>query len=98
MFDAAGGVVESGGRHLRMLAEKTTALGQRDWMRQVLSEIRYAGARNTDEIVSNAQQQFPLDLHIGLEKKIKVFHHRTSERVLDGDNRGTDLPALHQLE
>ena len=58
--------------------------------------IRAAG--DTDEIVANAQQGFALDLYIGLEKKVKVFHHGTGERILDGDDRGTDLGALDQLE
>jgi hypothetical protein len=98
MFDAPGRVIESGGRHLRMLAEKTTALRQRDGMRQNLADIRYAGAGETDEIVSNTEQQFPLDLHIGLEKKIEVFHNGTRKRVLNGDHSRIDLSALHQLE
>jgi len=81
-----------------MLREETTALGQRNRMRQDLADIRQAAARDSDEIVPNAQQPFPLDLHVGLEEEIEVFDYRTGKRVLDGNDRGTDLAILYQLE
>jgi hypothetical protein len=62
-----------------MLGEKTTALGQRDRMGQDRPYIRYWSARDSDEIVADAQQGFPLDLHVGLKQKIEVFHDRAGK-------------------
>ena len=98
MFDAARGVVEGGGRHRRMLAEESAALGQRDGMGEDLANAFECAARDADEIVADAQQGLPLDLDIGLKKKVKVFDHGTGERILNGDDGGADLGALHQLE
>ncbi len=55
-------------------------------------------ARDTDEIVANAQQGFALDLNIGLKEKVEVFHYGTGKRILNRDDRGTNLAALDQLE
>src|ERR1700689_2530557 len=65
MLHAACGVVEGSRGHRGMLGEKTTALGQRNRMGQDRPYIRYRSAGDSDEIVADAQQGFPLDLHVG---------------------------------
>lgn len=81
-----------------MLGEETTALRQRDRVGKNLADICQATTGFANQVVANAQQGFALDLHIRLQQKIVVFHHRTGERILDGDDRCTDLTALHQSE
>ena len=98
MLHAARGVVEGGRRHLRMLLEKSPALGQRDGVGEHLANIFDFAARNADEIVADAQQGFPFDLHVGLKEKVEVFDDRTGKRVLDGDDCGANLGVLHSFE
>ena len=95
MLHAARGVVEGGGRHLRMLVEKSPALGQRDGVGEDLANILDLASRHADEIVADAQQGFPFNLYVGLKEKVEVFDHRTGERIFDGDDCGANLGVLH---
>ncbi len=71
-----------------MFAEKPAALGKGYGMREDSADTVDCAARNADEIVADAQQGFPLDLHVALKEKVEVFNHGTSERILNGDHRG----------
>ena len=46
-------------------------------MGQNLADIVAAAARNSDEIVTNAQQGLALDLDVGLKQQIVVFDYGT---------------------
>ena len=98
MLDAARGVVEGSGRHARMLGEKATALGQRNRMGQDLVYVFDPAARDTNEIVTNAQQGFALDLNLGLKEEVKMLHYGTGKRILNRDDCGANLAVLDQLE
>ncbi len=67
-------------------------------MGEDLANIFDFAARNADEIVADAQQGFPLDLHLGLKEKVEVFDDGTGERILNRDDRGANLGVLDQLE
>ena len=67
-------------------------------MGENLAEIVDSAARNANEIVTDAQQGFPLDLHVGLEEKVEVFDDRTGKRIFNRDDCGANLAALHQFE
>ncbi len=64
VLHAARGVVERGGRYPWMLVEKSPALGQRDGVGEYLAKILDLTARHANEIVADAQQGFPFNLHV----------------------------------
>ncbi len=74
------------------------ALGQGDRMGKDLADPIDGAARDPDEIVADAQQRFPLDLDIGVKKKVEVLDHGAGERVLDGNDRGGDFSFSSNLK
>ncbi len=55
-------------------------------------------AGDDDEIVTNAQQGFALDLYVVLKEKIEVLGDRTGQRIFNGDYRGQTSPLSTSLK
>jgi hypothetical protein len=98
VLDAARRVVERNRLDSRILAEKVPALVKRYGMGKGAAHRAQTYSRSGNHVVHDSQQKLGLNEDVPREQQIRMLGDRASEGILDGDNGGSDRPALDAVE
>ena len=93
LLDASGGVVEGEGLHFGVVGEKSAALGEGYGVGKDAVDVLDGCARDTDEVVADAEEGFADDFEVVGEHEVEVLRDRAGKRVLNGDDCGIDIAA-----
>ena len=91
-------VVERDRLDAGVVAKEVSALVERDRVREHLAQRVQLHSGRSDDVMNDAQQKLALHKYVASHQEVSVFSDGAGQRILDGDNGGSNRSALDPVE